>query len=93
MAGAAILHFESNSIPARDAERAQANLVLTGTQGPQRDWDRTVFEPLLWRYGSAVVYCRDRGSGCGYGRSPLGGGHHSPHYRAARTYAGWEIDS
>ena len=44
-----------------------------------RDWDRTVFECLLQRYGSAVDCCWGRGSGCsrpGYGISPLGGGHH-----------------
>ena len=37
------------------------------------------------------VYHRDRVSGCsrlGYGISPLGGGRHSPHHRAARTYTG-----
>ena len=28
---------------------------------------RTVSERLLWRHGSAVVWRRDRGSGCGYG--------------------------
>ena len=50
--------------------------MCTRTQGPQRDWDRTVFEHLLQRYGSAVVCRRDRGSGCGDGISPLGGGHH-----------------
>ena len=44
-----------------------------------RDWDRTVFECLPQKYGSAVDCCRGRGSGCsrpGYGISPLGGGHH-----------------
>ena len=58
-------HLESNPIPARDAQRAHTNLVCTRTQRPHRDWDRTVSEHLLWRYGSAVVCCRDRGSGCG----------------------------
>ena len=41
--------------------------------------------------GSTVDCHRDRGSGCsrlGYGISPLGGGHHLPHHRAARTYTG-----
>ena len=33
-----------------------------------------------------MVCCRDRGSGCLYGISPLGGGRHQPHYNAARTY-------
>ena len=69
-------HLESNPIPARDAQRAQTNLICTRTQGLHRDWERTVFEHLLWKYGSAVVCRRDRGSGCGYGISPLGGGHH-----------------
>ena len=39
---------------------------------------------------------RDRGSGhsrLGYGISPLGGGHHSPHHRAAELIQDWEIDS
>ena len=40
--------------------------------------DRTVFEHLLWRYRMAVVCHRERESGCGYGISPLGGGHHNP---------------
>ena len=60
--------LKSNPIPTRDAHRAQINLVHTRTQRPHRDWDRAVFEHLLWRDGSAVD-CR-RGSGCsrlGYG--------------------------
>ena len=73
--------LESNPIPARGSRRAQKNPVHTRTQRPHRDWARTVFECLLWRYGSAVDCCRGRGSGCsrpGYGTSPLGGGHHYP---------------
>ena len=74
----------------RKAQRAQINLVHTRTQRPHRDWDRTVFEHLLRRYGSAVDCCGSWGSGCsrpGYGTSlleevPL------PHHRAARTYTG-----
>ena len=58
------LHLEWNLIPTRDAKRAQTNLVLTRTQGPHKDWDRTVFECLLWQYGSAVDCHRDRSSGC-----------------------------
>ena len=53
--------------------------VCTRTQGPHRDWDRTVFEHLLWRFRSSVICHRDRGSGCsrpGYGISPLEGGCH-----------------
>ena len=55
MVGGANLHLESNPIPSRDAQRAQTNLVCTRTQGPHRDRDRTVFEHLLWGYGSAVA--------------------------------------
>ena len=44
--------------------------------GAHRDWDRTVFEHLLRRSGLGVVCRRERGSGCAYGISPLGGGHH-----------------
>ena len=76
--------LESNPIPTRDTQRAQTNLVCTRTQGPHRDCARTVFECLLWRYGSAVDCCRGRGSGCsrlGCGISPLRGG-------AARIYTG-----
>ena len=43
--------LESNPIPARDTQRAQTNLMHTRTQRPHRYWDKTVFEPLLWRYG------------------------------------------
>ena len=35
--GGVKLHLESNPIPARDAQRAQTNLVHTRTQGPHRD--------------------------------------------------------
>ena len=79
MVGGVKLCLESNPILARDAQKAQTNLVCTRTQRPHRDCDRTVSEHLLWRYGSAVDCCRDRGSGCsrhGYGISSLGGGHH-----------------
>ena len=79
MVGGVKSHLESNPIPTRDTQRAQTNLVHTRTQRPHRDWDRTVSEHLLWRYGSAVDRCRGRGSGCsrpGHGISPLGGGHH-----------------
>ena len=58
------LHLESNPIPTRDAQRAQTNLVCTLTQEPHRDWDRTGFECLLCRYGSAVDCHRGRGPGC-----------------------------
>ena len=48
-----------------------------------------MFECLLQRYESAVPSSRGSGSGCsrpGSAISPLGGGHHYPHNRAARTY-------
>ena len=55
------------------------------------DWNRTVSECVLWKYGSAVDCCRGRASGCsrpGYGISLLGGGRHQSHHRAIRTYIG-----
>ena len=73
------LHLESNPISARDAQRAQTHLVLTRTQRPHRDWDRTVGECLLRTYGSPVDCRRGRGAGCsrpGCGMSPLWGGRH-----------------
>ena len=79
MAGGVKLHLESNPIPAKDAWRNQTNLMCTRTQGPHRDWARTTFECLLWRYETAVACCRIGGSGCsraGYCISPLGGGSH-----------------
>ena len=74
MVWAANSHLESNPIPARNTQKAETNRMCTTTQGPHRDWDWTVFEPLLWRYGSEVDCHRDRGSGCrrlGYGISLL----------------------
>ena len=79
MVGGAKSSLDSNPLPARDTQRAQTKLVLTRTQGPHRDWARTVLECLLWRYGSAVACYRGRGSGYsrpGYGINPLGGGYH-----------------
>ena len=64
--------LKSNPFPARGAQRTQTKFVRTRTEEPHRDWNRTVFELLLWRYMSAAVCCRDRGSGCGYGISPPG---------------------
>ena len=69
--------LESNPRPATDAQRSQTNPVHTRTQRSHRDRDRTVFEHLLWRYGSAMDCYRGRGSGgnrLGYSISPLGGG-------------------
>ena len=90
MVGGVKSHLESNSIPPRDAQRAQTYLGRTRTQTSHKDWARTV-ECLLWRYRSAVDCCRNRGSGYsrpGYGISPHGGSSHHPHHRAARTYTG-----
>ena len=75
MAGGENSGLESNPISARDTQSTQTKAVCTRTQGPHRDWDRTVFEYLLWRYGEQWS-ATDRGSECGYGISPLGGGHH-----------------
>jgi len=83
--------LESNPLSTRDIQRAQTNLVHTRTQRPHRDGARIVFECLLSRYRSAVACLKGRRSGCsrpGYGISPLGGGRHKPHHRAARTYTG-----
>ena len=71
--------LESNPIPTRDSQRAQTFFVRNRIQRPHGDWDRTMFECLLRRHGSAVVWCKGRGSGCnrpGYHISPLGGWHH-----------------
>ena len=79
-----------------DTQRAQTNLVHTRTQGPLRDWDSTVFEHLLWRYGSAGNCHRDRGSGCsrlGYDISPLGEVAFNPTTELPELTQDWEIDS
>ena len=73
-------HLESAPIPAREAWRAQTK-PCAHQETPQRlsqacPW---VFECLLWRYKSAVAWCRGGGSGCGRpgcGISSFGGGHH-----------------
>ena len=83
--------LESNPTPARDAQRAQTYPVHTRAQRPDRDWDRTVFECLLQRYGSALDCFRARDSGCSkpwYVISPLGRGHQIPHHRVTRIYTG-----
>ena len=64
MVGGARLHLASNSIPARDAQRAQTNLVCTGTQRPHWDWDRTVFGLKKEFIGPGLhlrPVCADRG--------------------------------
>ena len=89
MVGGAKSCLESNPTPTRDVRRAQTNFVRIRTQILHRNWARTLFECLLQRYGSAVAFCRGRGSGCskpGYDISPLEGGRHDPHHRATTTY-------
>ena len=70
-----------NPISDKDAQRAQTSLVHTRTQRPHRDWARTVFEGLLWKYSSAVACHRGKGFGCsrpGCGISSLGRGYINP---------------
>ena len=96
MIGGAKLHLESNPISTRDAQRVQTKLVCTSTQRLHRDWDRTVFECLLQRWGSAVACCGGRGSGCsrpGCGMSPPGGGRHYPTIELPELTHDWETDS
>ena len=86
--GYEVLH--SSALVCLSAERAET-LCVPGPRDLHRDWARIVFECLLWNYGSAVACLGGRGSGCsrpGYGISLLGGGCHSPHHRATRTYIG-----
>ena len=40
-----------------------------------------------------MVCCRDRGSGCGYGISTLGGGHQNPIIELPELTQDWEIHS
>ena len=92
MVGGAKSHLESNPFPARDAQRAQTDLVGTRTQRPHRDWDRTMFGCLLRRYRSSVDCYGDRVSGCsrpGYGISPFGGGHHLLTIELPELTHGW----
>ena len=71
--------LESNTIPTRDAQRAQTKFcVHQDPETPQRLIQKClwVFECLLWRYTSAVACPRGRGSGCSRSgshsvRSPL----------------------
>ena len=63
MVGGEKSRLESNSIPARDTQRAQTKPCA------HQDPDATGTEPDLYfsvlrRHGSALVYHRDRGSGC-----------------------------
>ena len=80
MVGGVQSHLESNPIPARESQKAQTKPCVH-QKTPQRlsqtcFW---VFECFLQRYGSAVAWCRGRGSGCSWPGcciSPLGGGRH-----------------
>ena len=47
MIGGEKSHLESHPIPGRHFQRAQTNLMHTGTQRSHRDRDRTVFECFL----------------------------------------------
>ena len=87
--------FRIKSLTCQTLRGFKQTLCTPGPRDP-RDWARTVFGCLLRRYGSAVACRRGRGSGCstsGCGISPLGGGRHSPHYRATRTYTGLWIQT
>ena len=91
MVGRENLHLESNPISASVTERAHTDLVCTRTQRPHRDWDKTVFihRRVEVRVSSGLL----QGHGLWVqqtwvGMSPLGGGGHYPHHRAARTYPG-----
>ena len=90
MVGGAKSSLDSSPISTRNAWRAQTEPCADqDPETPQRLSQTClwVFECLLRRYGSAVACHRGRGSGCsrlGCGISPLGGGCHSPHHRAAK---------
>ena len=59
--------LESNSIPAREAQKAQTKpCVHQDPETPQRLSQTClwVFDCLLWWHGSAVACCRGTGSGC-----------------------------
>ena len=68
--GGTKLSLESNSIPARDAQRTQTNLVHTRTQRPHRDWDRTLSVPWEvwvssgWLRGQGALGALDPGMAC-----------------------------
>ena len=48
----------------RHSEGTNKALCTPGPRDPSGHWARPVFECLLWRDGSAVACCGDRGSGC-----------------------------
>ena len=64
MIGGAKLHLEPNPISARDAQSAQTKPFAHQTKQRLSQICLWVFKCLLWRCGSAVACCRDRGSGC-----------------------------
>ena len=58
--------FRIKSLSARDAQRAQTNLVRTRTQGPtETETELCLSVSCGGTIGSGLP--RDRGSGCGYG--------------------------
>ena len=89
MVGRAKLCLESDSIPTRDTWRVQTKPCVNQDPGTPQETDNPVSACLLRRHGSAVGCCGHRGSGgsrpggMARGISPLGGGHHQPHHRAA----------
>ena len=65
--GGAKLYLELNTIPSRDAWRAQTKPCSRQTPETTQRLSQTcfcVFECLLWRHGSAVACHRGRGSDC-----------------------------
>ena len=79
--------LESNPISSRDTQRAQTNLVHTSSQGPHRDWDRTVFQYLLWR-GKALG-----AADLGMAWALLEGVAINPTVELPELTQDWEIDS
>ena len=65
--GGAKSHLESHPTPARDAQKgSNESLCAPAPETPQRQSQTClwVFECLLWRHGSAMACCGDRGSAC-----------------------------
>ena len=84
--GGAKSHLESNPIPARDTRGAPTKPCVYQDSVTLQRLSQNCVDCLLWKYRSAVAYCRGRGSGCrnldhtDCGISPLGGGHHEPYH-------------
>ena len=73
MVGGAKLHLESNPIPTGEVWRAQTKPCVHQVLGAPQRLSQTclwVYECLLWRHGSAVACCMDRGSGFSRPGSP-----------------------